>query len=1027
MHSLELRLSRFRGRLRRLVAVRGFSRLVVVIVGSVLALGLADYVVRFEDPGMRVINSLVAVGLVGWAGYRYVWRALTVRLGDLRLAREVQRQVPGLDDRLATAIEFLRQPDDDPTAGSPALRRAVIAEAERETATLDFASLLDPRPATRSAIIAVMVVLIGAILATLDPVACRTAVARLARPLGSVAWPQRNHLELRRRVERIARGQSFEVEVVAAEGTSLPAEVRIQYRFTRPDGSTTVETDRMRRQGSAMFARRENVARPFSYRVEGGDDRSQPWIDLVVVEPPAVESLTVRLIPPDYTGWPAYESHRQIRALVGTRAEFHGRVTRPLASAALVLDERRSIPAELLGEREFRLPAENGPPIVLEHSGAYGLVLTDRQGIAETEAERFEIRVVPDGPPSASIEQPTGNVYVTPRGSVRLCVTAKDDLAVAAIDLVFSRGENVDAKSLRLSVYRGPKRPAPQPAFTPAPVLGPIDYRWELGPLNLPPRTAITYYVEAHDYAGAVGRSESRRVAVVSAEELLERLAERQATLASELSRVATLAKDSRVQVGAMAGRWDETGRLEQLDVDHLQAAAMGQRQAETSLTSRTEGVAMHASAILADVEDNRLEAPGITQRMQSLLAEIDRLAREHLPTIDQQLTTAIKSAQIRLAAADKHADRGDLKNALAETTRHQDQLLASLEQMLGQVAQWQNYRRFHRDLADVLRQQEDLNRATLDQGRQTIGRDLADLLPQQVAELKRLAARQLELSLRLEQWQDELRRAAAALGSSDPQAAETLNRASSEAARSAVGVRMRSVRAALEANRMGQASAGQTQLATDLSRLLDILSGSKPSSSAETAEKLEPAARSLLARQETLLDQTRQAADAPDQPAQVTQLAGRQQALTAETRDWVQRLGPDSPFGLVLDRAALHMQEAAERLAQRQPDQPTQQAQRAAVRRLAMLLTAMAPDAGTPPPAGQGTAPGSPGQRPGITLSLPQLKLLRLMQQDVLTRTEQLNRRGATDPDAARRYAELSSEQARLAELVLRLMNAEK
>ena len=48
----------------------------------------------------------------------------------------------------------------------------------------------------------------------------------------------------------------------------------------------------MRLVDGAMIARRENVLRPFSYRVEGGDDQSMPWLDVEVVEPPAVESLS---------------------------------------------------------------------------------------------------------------------------------------------------------------------------------------------------------------------------------------------------------------------------------------------------------------------------------------------------------------------------------------------------------------------------------------------------------------------------------------------------------------------------------------------------------------------------------------------------------------------------------------------------------------------------------------------------------------------------------------------------------------
>jgi len=361
------------------MAAYGLSRLVAVGVGCVIALGTTDYWIRFDDPGIRVINSLVLVGLTAWAFRRYARGLLWAQLGDLRLAQEIQRRTPELGDRLATAIEFLRQPDDDPTAGSPSLRRAVIAEVTKLTSAQDFSTVLDPRPARRAACLAAASILAAAILMLLDPVSCRTAVARLASPLGSRPWPQLNHLEYRRRVEQVARGQAFEVEVVAAHGTPLPSEVRILYRFERPDGTQGSEVERMRRQGVSMIARRENVTRPFSYRVEGGDDHSQPWIDVSVVEPPALLAIAVRLIPPEYTGWPAYESNKQIRVLAGTKAEYRGTATKPLASAALVSDDGRSVPAQLVGEEQFQLPGDSAPSIVLDRSGVQGLILTDRQ------------------------------------------------------------------------------------------------------------------------------------------------------------------------------------------------------------------------------------------------------------------------------------------------------------------------------------------------------------------------------------------------------------------------------------------------------------------------------------------------------------------------------------------------------------------------------------------------------------------------------------------------------------------------
>ena len=200
-----------------------------------------------------------------------------MRIGDADLALRVQRRFPDLDDRLLSAVEFLHAAEDDPAAGSAALRRAVVAETAAESRTARFLGRARPaahdprrrgagrgvpwrRPFSSCSI----------------PPASRIAVARLVNPLGKTAWPRTTHLMVRRPVERVARGRAFEIEVVDAQEARLPPEVRIHYRFAGPDGAAVEETERMRYADGTMVARRENVLRPFSYRVEGGDDQSMP-------------------------------------------------------------------------------------------------------------------------------------------------------------------------------------------------------------------------------------------------------------------------------------------------------------------------------------------------------------------------------------------------------------------------------------------------------------------------------------------------------------------------------------------------------------------------------------------------------------------------------------------------------------------------------------------------------------------------------------------------------------------------------
>ncbi len=263
-HPLERKIVTLRRRVRRRAAVYGLSIATAALVATMAVLGLTDYLLRFQDRGLRIIASLVMLGMLGGTCYRYVLAAWLKRLCDVDLAVLVERQFPSLGDRLVSAVEFLHVAHDDPTAGSTALRQALVAATTAETEPLDFSAVLDPRPTARAAMALCVACLLAGACVVLDPLASQIAVARLVNPFGTAAWPQMTHLAIRRPVERVARGRAFQIAVVDAYGARLPAEVRIHYRFDAADAEAVEEIDRLRYLEGVMTARRENVLRPFS-------------------------------------------------------------------------------------------------------------------------------------------------------------------------------------------------------------------------------------------------------------------------------------------------------------------------------------------------------------------------------------------------------------------------------------------------------------------------------------------------------------------------------------------------------------------------------------------------------------------------------------------------------------------------------------------------------------------------------------------------------------------------------------------
>ena len=121
---------------------------------------------------------------------------------------------------------------------------------------------------------------------------------------------------------------------------------------------------------------------------------------------------------------------------------------------------------------------------------------------------------------------------------------------------------------------------------------------------------------------------------------------------------------------------------------------------------------------------------------MQSLLTQIDRLAREELPAIGLELTAAIKAAQIHLevpaaqggpSAKDdawRPAPAAIVRKSLLAAGKQQDAVIQSLERIRDELARWDRFRGFYRDVGQLWREQEESGRRCGELSQRTLGKD---------------------------------------------------------------------------------------------------------------------------------------------------------------------------------------------------------------------------------------------------------------------------------------------------------------
>jgi hypothetical protein len=843
-HPLEEKLVSVRHRLWAVLAIGGLSRIIAVVVGLILFLSLADYLLRPADLGIRFSVSAVALATLCFMAYRGVYRPATRVPADVDMARGIEHEVPRLGNRFSSAIEFLRQPEDAPEAGSVVLRRAVIAQSTDEVQSLDPAQVVDLRTTLRPLAWAVAVCSLAAVAVLSNPPAAGTALGRLARPWHDLAWPRKHYLLMTSAPTRLAAGQTFEVELID-RGGPLPTEVRLHYRFEE-DGQVREEVELMRLDGGVMKARRDDVRRPFDYRAEGGDDDTMPWISLRIMPPPKIESLRVTLYPPAYTGWPPTDCQPQIHALVGTRARIRGRTDRPMRRVTMQLEDGSAIAAQISADRhDFTVAAED---LVIERSAVYWFVLEDVDGLQGGQQQRWEVVAERDTSPRVVLQRPQTDLYLTPQATVPLQILVEDDLAIRDVALVGTRSDRNDSPDLVVPIFAGPPQPTRSAVATEVLSQEPrnladhrvaaggqtaqrktFEFLWDLEPLAIAAGTEIAFQARAHDYLPQVGTSvPPRRIHVVSAVELDQRLGQRERQLRDDLQQTLELQRDIHGQGEALAKELQRADPLSQSVMDRLQAAEMNQRQVRQQLaTGGGNCVAGQCQSVLSELACSQANRPAAARRLEELRAAIEQLDKDPLPAIDRGMTAASKAAQ---AAREDPQAKPPQPNAgahLEEAGRKQKQVIDALEKLVKDLSKGLGYDRFRREIGQIRQRQQRLQQSTGQVARATLTLDFEELTAPQRAELTDLDHDQVDLGQQLDIVELEMEAASAAAERGDPAVAAKLTEAVATARGLDISGRMRETGRNVGRNHLGQAVTEQRQLVDDLTQVLEQLTRS--------------------------------------------------------------------------------------------------------------------------------------------------------------------------------------------------------
>ena len=716
---------------------------------------LADLLLDLPSAIRLLHLSLLIAGLT-YVFWRYITKPLAAIPDKVGLAVLLERANPDLCELFTSATQLSQAEAESERQDT--LIKSVISRAEARASDFKFGPVDDPRVPRRALLHGLSGVLVAALLLGSDLDRSSVFFSRIAG--GGPAWPRATTLVVEvpftggavssspngDRIEvSCARGSDIPI-VIRAEGV-IPDEVTLRFE----SGARTVLNVT---RGGVFRTLLRSVQDELTLGVIGGDDDDgTPVVAITVLRPPDVTGIAIQITPPAYTGAPTrITSDADVEVLAGSTLRVSA-LTDPPEAQGLV----RLLPADTelelsagvwpiegessSGEEPADLSARECKEFILEatESVNFRFELSDERGLTNPDPGLFAVRVIADRAPDIELLSPTrGEVETVPGGAISLRARIADDHGLGKIEALLRPAPASEPMTI-------PTSSKPLPPWTPQHKdaifatalleLGDSESEAETGAiLSVLPGQTLQLELRASDRREpASEESESRstpvRVRIVSPDEFLRRLQDRLARVRANISGLLTVETEKISQTQAL---------LTALDSEAIDDNAARDAATLANGLRRIHGDARSISRELAELTDSVIHAR-LEQRDTGLLAALVAATSEHTdrtfaPEIWRKIATrddakkgltgrlvrvtalAIEISDDLVEPAREAAQRASgakdsttAQTAIAEALELEGRAIAKTEQLLAELAEWDNFQSVLSLTRDILNRQKSL------------------------------------------------------------------------------------------------------------------------------------------------------------------------------------------------------------------------------------------------------------------------------------------------------------------------------
>jgi len=429
------------------------------VIASAIVVLLASSITVWLEPnklGSIIIFAVTATAVIGLLAW-LVWIMRLRHTDDRRLAHYVEDQIPDLEQRLLTSLEFGDTSSTQDRKGvSQQFIRQLWQDAQEHVKQQEIrvAQVTPARASYASFASATAVVLAVAVL-FINSEGLLNAGSRIAWPF-AISEP-RPVIEVLPDIElsvepgdlELQRGDS--VTILARVNNAIPGSVNLRLQ----DDNVNWRDVSMSRDGSgsdgATFsyyipALQDDTTYYVTFNERG--EQSSPQYQITLFDLPQVEKIDLAFDYPAYTGFEdlVEEDSGDMVVPEGTEVEMVITFNKAVANATIEFEERYIDDEEELASLP---PAYANLPLTLDgnigtatftvnQDGVYRVQATDFDDLESSNPLDYFIRAIEDTPPELALRRPGRDQEVMPLEEVVLEVDATDDYGLSEFKLNYS-------------------------------------------------------------------------------------------------------------------------------------------------------------------------------------------------------------------------------------------------------------------------------------------------------------------------------------------------------------------------------------------------------------------------------------------------------------------------------------------------------------------------------------------------------------------------------------------------------------